>query len=315
MKKLLKTSIAIFILLVNHIAFAQTEEKPEPSVNIQYYNLNGALQYLKLNVMVKQDKKLQPVSNAGLQVYLDEAVTENLIGNVKTNEKGNASTTIPPSLKDKWALSPNHKFIAVLAASKHYAEVTGEIDIVKAKIVLDTLNEEDTRKVRAQVFAFDSGQWVPAKEVEVKLGVRRLGGDLKIGEEETYTTDSLGQVVGEFKLDKLPALTAKNEVVLVAKTEENELYGNLAVEKSVPWGLFTRHESNFNKRSLWGTRDKAPLWLMFIAFSIIVGVWGALIYLGYQIAKIKRLGKEEEVAGPVLHEPALDVVEVEFAGD
>ena len=41
---------------------------------------------------------------------------------------------------------------------------------------------------------FENDSWLPVKDVDVKIGVRRLGGDLKIGDEETYTTDSFGQV-------------------------------------------------------------------------------------------------------------------------
>ena len=69
------------------------------------------------------------------------------------------------------------------------------------------------------------------------------------------------------------------------------MYGNLTVEKSVPWGVIVKHENNFNKRSLFATRDKTPLWLLFMAYSIIAGVWGVLIYLAIQLLKIRKLGK------------------------
>ena len=114
---------------------------------------------------------------------------------------------------------------------------------------------------------------------------------MKIGEEETYATDSLGTASGEFKLIKLPAADSKNNIVLVAKTEDNEQYGNLSFEKTVPWGQFVNVESNFDKRSLWGTRDKAPYWLLLIAGSIMAGVWGVIIYLIVQIRRIKKIGK------------------------
>lgn len=272
------------------VLFAQGE-KPELSVNLRYFNQNGSLQYLKVKTMVKEDNKLQPVTGAVLNLYLDEANADNLIGKVKTDEKGEAKSIVPPSLKDKWATATNHKFIAVSEKTKKFDESTTELAITKAKIVLDTLNEDGTRKVTAHVLAFDSSGWVPEKGVELKIGVRRLGGDLKVGEEETYTTDSTGGASGEFKLINLPAIDGKNNIVLVAKTEDNEQYGNLSFEKTVPWGQFKKSETNFDKRSLWGTRNKAPYWLLLIAGSIIAGVWAVIFYLIFQIRKIKKIGK------------------------
>jgi len=280
--------------------FAQGE-KPELSVNLRYFNQNGSLQYLKVKTMVKEDNKLQPVTGAVLNLYLDEASADNLIGKVKTDEKGEAKSIVPPSLKDKWATATNHKFIAVSEKTKKFDESTTELTITKAKIVLDTLNEDGTRKVTAQVLAFDSSGWAAEKGVELKIGVRRLGGDLKVGEEETYTTDSTGGASGEFKLINLPAIDGKNNIVLVAKTEDNEQYGNLSFEKTVPWGQFKKSETNFDKRSLWGTRNKAPYWLLLIAGSIMAGVWAVIVYLIFQIRKIKKIGKgkQPQTASPL----------------
>ena len=100
--------------------------------------------------------------------------------------------------------------------------------------------------------------------------------------------------MGDFKLDKLPAIDTKNNLVLVVKTEDNEQFGNLVFEKTVPWGLYIKHHSDFNKRSLWGTRDRSPMWLLLMAGSIVAGVWGVLIYLVFQLIKIRKAGKSTD---------------------
>lgn len=300
MKKLLniRSIFLLFATLFSYFMQAQETEKPELLVNLQYYNLNGSIQYLKVKTMVKEDNKLQPVTEAKLQLYLDEVAPGNLIGKIKTDYKGESKIAIRPAVKDQWNDTPDHKFIAVSEATKKFDETTTELDIIKAKIVIDTLNEEGVRKLSAQLLAFENGEWVPAKEVEVKMGVRRLGGDIKIGEEETYTTDSLGQVVGEFLLDKLPAADSKNNLTLVVKTEDNELYGNLSVEKTVPWGAFVQQPNNFNKRSLFGTSDKTPIWLLFMVYSILAGVWGVIFYLVFLLIKIRKAGKRSSQSVP-----------------
>jgi hypothetical protein len=272
---------------------AQDEAKPEVLVTYRYFVRNNNFQYLLVQTKIKADNKIQPMPGVVLKLFLDESVPENLISKVRTNEKGEAKAV----LKALWDSSATHKFLAVVEATSAEEETTTELDITKAKIVLDTVNEEGTRKVRAQVLAFENGEWIPAKDVELKMGVSRLGGVIKIGEEESYTTDSLGYAEGEFLIDSLPAADEKGNIVLVAKMEDNELYGNLSMEKTVPWGAYFTRKSNFNGRSLWATRDKTPLWLLFMAYSIMAGVWGVIVYLVFGLIKIKRLGKQE-VARP-----------------
>ena len=72
MKKLLKINIVVFLVLSFTALQGQEAEKPEPSANIQYFNINGSLQYLKIKLLVKVDNRFQPVPGAPLSVYLDE---------------------------------------------------------------------------------------------------------------------------------------------------------------------------------------------------------------------------------------------------
>jgi len=291
MKTLLKLVAILAFAFIGKTVFAQKETKTDILVSYRYFVKNNSLPYLLLQTRIKADNKLQTLPGVVLKLFVDQSIPENLIAKVRTDEKGMAKAVLPVSLKEVWDSSATHKFLAVVEATSLEEETTTELEITKAKIVLDTVNEEGARKVMAQVLALENGEWIPAKDVEVKIGVRRLGGDMKIGEEESYTTDSLGQLTGEFKIDSLPAEDKKGNIVLVAKTEDNERFGNLSQEKTVPWGAYFERQTNFNQRSLWATRDKAPIWLLLMACSIIAAVWGVIIYLVFQLFKIKKLGK------------------------
>lgn len=309
MKKLPKLLLLLIAFVCGNPAQAQVE-KPEPSLNLRYFNLNNGTQYIVVSALAKVDNKLQPLKATTVNIYLDEVADENLVGKIKTDENGKAKTIIPPALKEKWLQSFQHKFIAESGETKQYAAATGEMEIARAKIVLDTLNEEGVRKLTARVMALDSSGWQPVKEVEIKLAVRRLGSDLKISEEESYTTDSLGEATGEFSLAHLPAIDHKNNIVLVAKTEDHELFGNLQFEKTVPWGQYFANVNQFNERSLWATRDKAPVWLLLLAGGIVAGVWGVVIYLFGQIVKIKKLGKTEQPGRLLVQKKEIRATEV-----
>lgn len=270
------------------------DEKPEVMLNLRHFTENNSAQYLKVQAQLKADNKLQPLKDVAVQFYLDSVSTANLINNIKTDEKGAAQTVVPASLKSLWASSSNHKFIAVAKPNPKDEATTTELEIAKSKIEIDTLNADGTRSVMAKVFSYSNGEWLPAKDVEVKIGVERLGGSLKIGDDETYTTDSLGQVTGEFKLDSLPATDAKGNIVLLAKVEDNDQFGNLSIEKIVPWGKYYQHANTFGRRSLSAARFRAPLWLLFMAYSIVAGVWGVIIYLIIQVFRMKKLGVARE---------------------
>src|SRR6185436_20890645 len=142
-----------------------------------------------------------------------------------------------------------------------------------------------------KVEALSNGKWAPVKDVELKASIKRLGGDLGINDKASFTTDSLGEVKGEFKRDSIPG-DANGNVVLVAKVEDNDNYGNLSIEKTVKWGAPFKYVSTFDERSLFATRDRAPIWLLFIVFVVVTIVWGTLIYLVIQIFKIRKLGRQ-----------------------
>src|ERR1022692_4576833 len=79
---------------------------------------------------------------------------------------------------------------------------------------------------------------------------------------------------------------------IVAKVEDNDQYGNLLIEKTVPWGAKFIPVNSFDKRTLFATSGKAPVWLLLIVGSIVISVWGVLILLVINLFKIKKLGVE-----------------------
>lgn len=261
------------------------QEEGKKIVKLHYVNSNNSVQYLLLESMLKKGKVLSPITHQSYKIYLDSAGI-NLISNLKTDETGKAKAFIPPSLKAVWDASSQHTFI-VMAGDE---EVISDFVITKAKITLDTSNADGVRNITVSVLKMEDTKWVPAADVEMKVGIQRLGGILSAGEEDNYTTDSSGTVMVEFKRDKLPG-DQKGNLLLVAKVEDNELFGSLIAEKKALWGVAAKVETGFfDQRTLWSTRFRTPYWLLFMAYSIIIGVWGTLFYLIRQVIEIIKLG-------------------------
>ncbi len=277
----------LFMMLANGAMAQEDSVPPKELVKLRYFNENNAVQYLILQNQLKTGKKIEPLANKIFQLYLDSNKAENLIGKITTDNKGKAKSFLPPSLQAAWMKAPVHNFIAVAAGKED--ETIAELEITKSKIKIDTASADGKRSITVEVMKFENNEWVAAKDVEMKIGIHRLGSILSAGDQETYTTDSTGTATVEVNKDSLPG-DEKGNIVLMARAEDNDMFGNLMVEKNVPWGVPLKVDNSFfSQRTLWTTRFRTPLWLLLMAYSIVIGVWGTIIYLITRIVKVKKL--------------------------
>ncbi len=273
-------------------AWSQDSTKSPLNVSLSYLVTNNTIPTLSVNAKTKISGKFQPVKGIEVKLYLDKDSTGKglgFIGKVITNEKGQAGSVINPALAPVWKAASNHTFIAITEKTNDFDATNTEISIAKARIVVDTVADNN---VVATVTEFKGDAWVPVKGVEVKLGIARMDADLPISDKDSYTTDSLGQVKGEFKHPGMPG-DSKGNILLVAKVEDNDQFGSMRTEKSVTWGKAFIPENNFNDRELWGAHLKTPYWLLFMAYSIVFTIWGTLVYLVILLYKIRKLGRQE----------------------
>jgi len=277
--------ILLLALLTTGISLAQAE-KNKLSLGLGYYNENNRMQYLKATTKTKIEGKFTPAGGIRVRFYIGSEGPGNLLGAATTDDKGQGILYIPPNARAEWDKSPQQSFVAVTDSSQLYDAVTTSADLIKARIKLDTAND---RKVIATLIEQKGSAWRPVGGVDMKIAVHRMGGDLNINEDPLFTTDSQGIVSADFKLLNLPGDSLGN-LILVARIDDNDSYGSIITEKSVPWGTPTTYISGFNERSLFARRGRSPVWLEWIAYGIILGVWSVLFYLFFQIRKLKKLG-------------------------
>ena len=286
-KKLLGL-LSIVLLIPGYKAFSQDAQKGTLSIAIGYYNENNQIPYVKAKVKTKVDGRFKTVAGIPLKLYLNKDSAGNLIAQVVTNDKGEAAAIIPASLKSQWGAGPSHSFVATFDGNKKYDAATGDVTVGKAKIEIDTTSD---RKIIATVYEMKDTAWKPVKGVDVIVAIKRMDADLNVNETATFSTDSTGKASADFKRDSL-AGDANGNITLVAKVEDNDQFGNLSIQKTVPWGAKFVPVNTFDRRTLFATRDKAPIWLILMATSIIVVVWGILIGLVVNLFKIMKLGQE-----------------------
>ena len=283
--------LSIVVVLLNFIGFsvlAQSTTKNDLQLSVGYYNSNNKLQYLVAHTKCKIDGKFQLVPNVEISFYIsNDSSASNLLGKATTNEKGEAVLMIPPSAKSEWVKSSKQNFEVVSKASALYDETKANTPVSKAKLKIET---SDDKKITVTVLEQKDTAWTIVKGVELKVAIKRLDGDLNVNETQTFTTDSTGTISADFKRDSLPG-DLQGNLTLIAKVEDNDTYGNLTVEKVVPWGSKFEHVSSFDRRTLFARRGHSPIWLELLAYSIILAVWIILIHLIGQIRKIIKLGK------------------------
>ena len=266
----------------------QAQERSELSLNLGYFNDNGRLQYLVANTKTRVSGKFKARDSVPVHFYLSDETPGNLLGTAITDARGNAVLFIPLSAKAQWDKSPKQSFLAVADSSPSYTAANTTLDIVKAKIELDTAAE---RNIVATVLEETPAGWRPVKDVDVILAVKRLGSNLNVTTTATHTTDSSGKISVDFKLQNLPG-DDSGDLTLIAKLDANDPYGTISREKKVPWGTKRILLSDFDRRTLYARRGRAPVWLAFIAASITLAVWSVIIYLVFQIRKIRRIGHQ-----------------------
>ncbi len=292
--KLFLIFLFLFATAVDKIQAQDSAAASPVLLSLRYFLSENKIPYIIVNTKKKVERKFLPVKNIQVNVYFGEVAEENLLGKVVTAVNGEGRVAFPASLKANWDSLDEFKIFAESVPVKSEELLSADITIKKAILVIDTLLVDGVRTVTGLLKEKKGDEWIAVGEIEMKLSIKRLLGNLTVGEAETYTSDSTGTASAAFNKDSMPG-DAKGNIILVARVEDNDNYGNLVVERSVPWGKIIQAETNFWHRTLWSTGNLAPIWLLVIAFAIIIGVWGTIIYLVWQLFKIKKMGKAFEL--------------------
>lgn len=273
---------------------AQDSVAAETQLSISYFLPANNVPYLEIVTRKKVGRKFEPVKNIPVDIYFNEAEPNNLLGKVITDGIGKGRIGLPPSFKNKWDSLDEFLFLAQSEPPSGQEVLSADITIKKAILTIDTISEDGARMVTAELKERNGTDWVPVKDIDIKLAVKRMDGNLSVGDEDFYTSDSTGVSSAEFKRDSIPG-DQKGIITLVAEVDDNDTYGNLVTEKTVDWGkaIGPSQKNFFTQRTLWSRGSEAPIWLLFTVWSIVIGIWGTIIYLLFQILKIKKLGVEK----------------------
>lgn len=174
-------------------------------------------------------------------------------------------------------------FKAVFAGNKAMDPADAEVLVKRARIEVTPVKEDSLLTVKVKLIDMGTGTDTPVPEVIIGIYVHRMFYPLKVGE---GTTDANGEATIEIPKN-LPG-DAKGDLTLMAKLDENEIYGNLQSTVVQQWGTPVSDKLHELPRALWSAHP--PVWMM-VTFVVLMGtVWGHYLVI---IVQLFRLRKEE----------------------
>lgn len=277
----------LVLLSLGSFAFAQDnneEMPPEATLQVHYSAVNNQSKVLKATIITETEDGNQPAYGVFVNFYQQEVDPGNLLGKVTTNAKGIATLVIS---NEQLSSSTSHTFIITTEEDTTYPDLYEEITVAEAKF---TMELGDDRQITLSLQAPDSmGTMSPVYEADIYLYVQRMFGLLPFPDNPEMT-DETGAVSLEFPAD-IPGDSSGN-LIIVARVEEHDLYGNLEFRRKANWGVPVITNPPGHQRELWSSRANAPLYLIILVNAILIGVWGVIGYVIYTTLQLKKAGSQ-----------------------
>ena len=273
-------SIFIFTLCFLDVSGQETE-KNKMRLNAQYVKIMDGESYIDIKASAKVDRKNISVSGIDISVYneLDDEQID--LGKATTNHNGKGRFI----LKDFNALKADTSGVYTIGFSFDgndlYSRASNNISFKDVNLTAEMILKDSIHYMNAQLSDIAKN---PISELPLKIQVQRLINPYLIGEEFNMT-DENGTILVPIE-EKLPGVDGKLifEVVL----HENDDYGTVKALVESSTGIPIIDESTFDKRTMWSTRDKTPVFLLIFPNLLIIGTWGLIFYLIMNIIRIYK---------------------------
>lgn len=284
--------LACILLPINTFGMGETKDNTAANLYLAYYKNNNNSRTLVATLSTREHGRIVYLQGEIVDLYLNEISEEGFIGFVITDENGQGKLNSGEhNFTADMAGRVQFEFMAMLHEQENYSTDTARLSVRESILEMECIEKDSVKYVFAAFGMVDTlGQIIPVESVKIHFYIRRMLGMLPIGGDYTYTNEE-GEISIEFPTD----ITGNSEgdVEIFVKVEGEDPFGTVTKSKLIRWGVPMESQSSFEKGALWGNRGNAPIFLIIISNLIILGVWGIILYLIFQIYKIRKLGKEK----------------------
>ena len=268
------------LLLWSPATHAQKKERLR--LTASYSKIVDGPSFLDLRARARIDKTNINIANISLNAFYEVDGEEIELGELITDNEGKARYT----LEGLDEIRPDSTGLYILGAS-----FGGNDSLRRASRSVEFRDASITTRIKE----IDSVAYISAilKDVKsdsviadalIKVQVERLFKPLLISE-DLLMTDEEGSILVEVPND-IPGMDGMLNLEVVI--EDNDTYGTVKTVLEAPLGTPIVVDNTYNERTLWGTRGKTPLFILFFTGVLIIGSWGLIIYLIMNLYKIAK---------------------------
>lgn len=286
MKPIHLLSIGILLFALNAtVLHAQEQKSARLSLSYVKNNIKGS--FIKATVKYRENRQYFPASNLELNLYKITNQTDDDTQNV--SEKINTETTNQDGeayfyLNNK-NFGADEQFYEVKIENDNNYEDNAEIISFKDVNIEASVTQGDSLKT-IHIKLVDANN-EPLENEMLKVELKRLFGNMKIGDEEFYETDEDGEIVLDIE-EKLFSKSGNLEFII--KLDESEEYGTVVENLKADFGSVMESKDTFNERTMWASAAKAPLYILIIPNVLLVGIWGVILGLIFNLYRIYKNG-------------------------
>jgi len=300
-KSAISRSKSVLLIFMGVLAFFgnkaySQEDKTSARLTLEHVKVMNEKSSLHIKAIFKGEEGYEPSENLNFTIYkinereVDssgtseeiseedfEAVSEEKIGEVKTNHLGKASFIIPSQY-----VTPLSTYSIRIENSDIYEDNEEDVTVMDAILEASVEEIDSVYQIKVRFVSVDNE---PLAEQTLKVGLKRLFGSISIGEDDSYETDEDGAILVPIQ-DGLTGMDGKLTFQVTLK--ENDDYGTIIAYVNSDIGVPVEEESTFNERTMWSPPTKTPLYLLFTANIILIGIWGVLVLLIINLFKIYK---------------------------
>ncbi len=272
-------TLLIFLLFTGASSFGQ-EDKKSVSLTVQHFKIMGDNSFLTVDAKSKGKNGFEPCKNVFFEIFKTDTTgiaADLKIGAVTTNKSGKGKFTIPPAF-----LGASESYKVKLENNKIYEDTEESVSVTNATISASIEKTDSTYTLKAQVL--DAANH-PIAEETLKVGLKRLFGNLAVGGEDSYTTDADGSIVVPIEKG-YPGIDGK--LNFQVSIDESDTYGTIMTNVNAAFGKPIEERSSFNERTMWSPPTKTPLFLLIVPNVILIGIWSILVLLIFNLFKIYK---------------------------
>ncbi|MEA1786544.1 hypothetical protein U1E44_10615 [Arenibacter sp. GZD96] len=259
----------------------QGQEKLSARITVEYVKVMQQHSFLKLSAIYRGESGFEPCKNLTFNIYKviedtsTEEVSELKLGSANTNENGNTTFTLPQKY-----ISNENEFLVKIENSEVYEEGEESISVTDALLEASIVTIDSLHTINAQLLSATNE---PIPEQELLVGLKRLFGNLAVGDEDAYETDDEGAIAVALTE---PYSGVDGKLLFEISLKDSDVFGTIIAPVIADMGVPIVDTSTFDQRTMWSPPNKTPLFLWIVPNIILIGIWSVLVVLVLNLFKI-----------------------------